>query len=185
MQRAAYWSGMSLSPQGENDQHDDDDDYDGSNSDINGSALLLSRRRRPSCPVWRALNIRGGPRRPRGGWRSGPRGAQPRLGLALPEQAALLLGQAAPDSLQGAGGQGVTKAVAAHRAGGADRLRASYLPEGRARSGDREEQVGIGGLAGGERPPLRQGVGGSCHSGLVLVGVNRFVADLTSHFTPG
>src|ERR1700733_15013514 len=142
MQRAAYWSGMSLSPQGENDQHDDDDDYDGSNSDINGSALLLSRRRRPSCPVWRALNIRGGPRRPRGG-RSGSRRAQACLRLALPQQPALLLGQAAPDSLQGPGGQRVTKAVAAHPAGGADRLGACCLPEGGTRSGDREEQVGV------------------------------------------
>jgi hypothetical protein len=174
-----------LSPQGQNDQDDDDDDHDGSNSDKNGSSLLCTERRRPSCPAWPALNIRGGPLRPPGG-RSRPlRRAQACLCLPLPQQAALVLRQAAPDSLQGSGVQGVTKAVAAHRAGGADRLGAICLPEGGARSGDREEQVGVGGLAGGKRPPLRQGVGGSCHSGLVLVGVNRCVADLTSHFAPG
>ena len=69
-------------------------------------------------------------------------------------QLALVFGGTAPYPVHLVRGQRVLKALAAHPAGRADRLRPGYLPGPRPVGGHREEQLRIRLQAGGRPPPV-------------------------------
>jgi hypothetical protein len=70
---------------------------------------------------------------------------------------ALLLAEADPDAVDLPGPQRERERVGPDRAARADRPRLSRLPRRPARGRDRDEQIGIGGPAGGKLPPLAIG----------------------------
>ena len=73
--------------------------------------------------------------------------------FASPQLVALAFGRAAPDPVQLARAQREHQALGLYRAAGADGFGLDYLIEARPSGGDREEQVGVGGLAGRSRLP--------------------------------
>jgi hypothetical protein len=100
----------------------------------------------------RHANSHGGQRRPAG---SPPEPTVP--GWSWPPGVALLLAEAAPDTVDLPGPQRERETPGPDRAARADRPRLGRLLQRPARGREREEQIGIGGPAGGKLPPLAVG----------------------------